>query len=278
MSNVNMDLSICIVAYKNNEDILMSAVNSVLNSEGLNLKLYIVDNSPTDELRSLFKNDDRIEYIFNDANNGFGAGHNVIMKQPLKMGKYHLVLNPDISFQPNVLKELYNYMEENCDVGNVIPKIVFPNGTFQYVCKLLPRPIDWFVRMFVPFKSVKDKINYRFEMKFADFSKPMNVPYLSGCFMFFRTAVIHEIGLFDEHIFMYGEDTDINRRIHQKYRTMYYPYVTATHAYEGGTHKNLRLFWITVKALTYYLTKWGWFFDSERQKINKETIERYSIK
>ena len=272
------DLSVCIVAYKNDENILMEAVNSVLNSEGLNLKLYIVDNSPTDKLRGLFENNDKIEYIFNNANNGFGAGHNVIMRHPLKMGKYHLVLNPDISFSSGVLEQLYDYMENNHDVGNVMPKIVFPDGSFQYLCKLLPRPIDWFVRMFVPIKAIKAKINYRFEMRFADFSKPMNVPYLSGCFMFFRTDVINEVGYFDEHIFMYGEDADINRRIHKKYRTMYYPFVTVTHSYEGGTHKNLRLFWITVKALSYYLTKWGWFFDKERRKVNTETIEQYAIR
>ena len=168
-------------------------------------------------------------------------------------------------------------MEENTDVGNVMPKVVFPDGSFQYLCKLLPRPIDWFMRM-LPIESIKKRINYRFEMRFADFSKPMNVPYLSGCFMFLRKSVIEEIGVFDEHIFMYGEDADLNRRIYQKFRTMYYPNVTITHDYEGGTHKSVRLFWITVKALSYYLTKWGWLFDKERDFINKKTISLYSSK
>lgn len=264
-----------IVTYKNDPEEIRAAAGSFLKCS-LNVHLYLVDNSPEPTLGKFFDSDPRIDYYYLNANRGFGAGHNVIMRQPQKMGKYHLVLNPDITFSKGTIEGLYNYMENNPDVGNVMPKIVFPDGSFQYLCKLLPRPVDWFARMFIPIKAIKDRINYRFEMRFADFSKPMNVPYLSGCFMFFRTDVINEIGVFDEHIFMYGEDADINRRIHKKYRTMYYPEVTVTHAYEGGTHKNLRLFWITVKALSYYLTKWGWFFDKERRIVNRETIRMYS--
>lgn len=266
-----------IVTYKNNPDDIHAAAESFLNCS-LDVHLFIVDNSPEPTLGDYFDADPRIDYYYLNANRGFGAGHNVIMRRPNKMGKYHLVLNPDITFKEGTIEKLFEYMEANPDVGNVMPKVLFPDGSFQYLCKLLPSPIDWFARMFVPLKFVKDKINYRFEMRFSDFSKPMNVPYLSGCFMFFRTDVIKEIGVFDEHIFMYGEDADINRRIHQKYKTMYYPEATVIHAYEGGTHKSFHLFWITVKALSYYLTKWGWFFDRERREVNKKTIEQYSKK
>ena len=113
-------------------------------------------------------------------------------------------------------------------------------------------------------------------MHFADYESEMNVPYLSGCFMFLRKSVIEEVGVFDEGIFMYGEDTDLNRRIYQKYRTMYYPKVTIIHAFEKGSHKNFRLFWIHVKAAIYYLNKWGWFFDKERRDINKKTKSAYT--
>ena len=192
------------------------------------------------------------------------------------MCKYHLVLNPDVSFALGTLEKLYDYMERNLDVGNVMPKIIYPNGDLQYLCKLLPTPMDWIGRMFIPFKSIKRRINDRFEMHFADYESEMNVPYLSGCFMFLRKSVIEEVGVFDEGIFMYGEDTDLNRRIYQKYRTMYYPKVTIIHAFEKGSHKNFRLFWIHVKAAIYYLNKWGWFFDNERRDINKKTKSAYT--
>lgn len=271
-----IDISATIVAYKNGETELKSVVKSFLSSKK-NVILYIIDNSPTDELKKLF-NDERIVYQFMGNNIGFGAAHNIIMRQTELLGKYHLILNPDIYFDGTVLDELYNYMNENTDVGNVMPRVIYPNGDLQYLCKLLPTPMDWIGRMFIPIKSLKDQINDNFEMHFADYNKEMNVPYLSGCFMFLRKSVIEEVGTFDEGIFMYGEDTDLNRRIYNKYRTMYYPNVTITHAFEKGSHKNLRLFWIHVKAAIYYLNKWGWFFDKERKRINKKTKALYAVK
>ncbi len=269
------EVSVSIVVYENDKNLLLRVVSCVLESQLLT-SLYIIDNSSTNRLREIFPQDSRLEYIFMNSNNGFGAGHNVILRHPEKMGKYHLVLNPDVSFEPGTLEKLYDYMEANSDVGNVMPRIIYPNGELQYLCKLLPTPMDWIGRMFIPFKSIKKRINDKFEMRFADYESEMNVPYLSGCFMFLRKSVIEEVGVFDEGIFMYGEDTDLNRRIYQRYRTMYYPKVTITHAFEKGSHKSLRLFWIHVKAAIYYLNKWGWFFDKERRGINKKTKLAYT--
>lgn len=270
-----MVLSVAIVTYKHSYSDLEQTIESVLSSN-IDLKLYLIDNSPTPVLKEELPLDSRIEYIFLNANNGFGAGHNIIMRDTNRMGKYHLVLNPDVYFDKNVLSSLIQYMDANPDVGNVMPKVIYPNGDLQYLCKHLPSPMNWIGRMFIPLKCIQDKINYNFEMRYADFDKAMNVPYLSGCFMFLRKSVIEDIGLFDEGIFMYGEDTDLNRRIYQKYRTMYYPKVQITHAHEKGSHKNWRLFKIHVKAAFYYLNKWGWFFDKERTIINKKTKRLYS--
>lgn len=272
-----LHISATIVAYKNNIDELNLSIKSFLETN-FNVAIYIIDNSPTDSLKDKIYKDNRVRYIFMNKNNGFGAGHNEILSHPELMGKYHLVLNPDIHFEPGVIDRLYSYMEENPDVGNVMPKVIYPNGDLQYLCKLLPAPIDWIGRLIIPFKAIKDKINDKFEMHFADYNKCMNVPYLSGCFMFLRTSAIKEIGLFDTHIFMYGEDTDLNRRIHAKYKTMYNPDVTIIHRHEQGSHKNLHLMWIHIKAAIYYFNKWGWFIDKERKEINRKTINEYTVK
>lgn len=81
---------------------------------------------------------------------------------------------------------------------------------------------DWIVCMFFFIKSIKNRIDYNFEMKFVDYDREMNIFYLLGCFMFFWKFVIEGIGVFDEGIFMYGEDIDLNRCIYWKYKMMYY--------------------------------------------------------
>ena len=34
-----------------------------------------------------------------------------------KLGKYHIVLNPDIEYEVNQLELMYSYMEDNLDIG-----------------------------------------------------------------------------------------------------------------------------------------------------------------
>ena len=69
-SKLLYDLSVSIVCYKNNISELKNVVHSVLDSQNVNLILYLVDNSPTNALRDIFV-DNRIVYIFNNANIGF---------------------------------------------------------------------------------------------------------------------------------------------------------------------------------------------------------------
>lgn len=272
-----IDLSISLVTYKSNKDVLTDTVQSVLNSTGIDFKLYIVDNSPTDEIRDWF-DDYRIEYIFNNKNIGFGAAHNIVMKDHTKLGRYHLVLNPDIKFEPQVLKGLTAYMDEHNEVGNVIPKVNYPNGTICPVCRLLPTPFDLFLRMFVPFQSWRQKASNRYLMNFCDFNHIINAPYLSGCFMFIRSSVLEEVGVFDDKMFMYAEDVDLSRRIHQKKKTIYYPDLVIIHHGAEESHTNLKLMRIHIASCIYYLNKWGWFFDKERSEMNKQAVEENTIK
>lgn len=245
-------------------------INSVLSSNLVDV-LYLVDNSPTRELEVLAFNH-RIIYIFNNKNIGFGAGHNVILRKPDNLGKYHIILNPDIYFDKNSIDIMLNYMNSNSDIGLLMPKVLYPDGSIQYLCKLLPTPMDWFLRMFIPFKSLKEKLNNRFELKFTGYDKIMNIPYLSGCFMLIRSSILEDVGFFDERFFMYAEDTDFSRRINAKYKTVYYPEAFIYHEFNKGSHKKFKLFWFHIKSTISYFNKWGWLIDRDRKNINREIL------
>lgn len=273
---MEFDITSTIVTYRNNLGALQKTISSFLNTE-LKVKLYVVDNSPTDEIQELCK-DKRIKYIFNNANVGFGAGHNIAIKKSLNLSKYHLVLNPDIYFEKGELEEIYGFMELNDDIGGVMPRVLYPDGSIQHLCKLLPTPCDLIFRRFLPFKSLKEKRNNFYELQFTGYDKVMDVPCLSGCFMFIRTEALKKVGLFDERFFMYLEDTDLSRRIHKYYRTVYYPKAVVYHRYEKGSYKNLKLLKYHIESAIKYFNKWGWFFDKERNLTNRRTLESLKIK
>jgi GT2 family glycosyltransferase len=250
-----------IVLYSNESITLIEAINSFLNTN-IDVRLYLIDNSPTDSLRSL-KIDSRIEYIHNPSNPGFGAAHNMAIRRSYELhADYHLVLNPDIYYAPGTLEKLVQFMDSSKDIGLAMPKILYPNGEFQYLCKKNPTLFDLFARSFMPdvLKNLFKKRLDRFTYKEANFSTLIyDVPYLSGCFMLFRRSTLNEVGLFDEKIFMYLEDADITRRFLEVSRTVYYPEVTVFHHYGGLTHKKWKYKCITIQSAFIYFNKWGWF-------------------
>ena len=272
-----LKITASIVVYKNLHHLVLGAVKSFLESypEG---QLFLIDNSPEDTIRKYFESDQRVQYIFNNKNLGFGTAHNIALKQSLQMGAtYHLVLNPDVYFDKKVIPELLDQMDSHRDVGLLMPKVLYPDGRIQYLCKLLPSPINLFFRRFLPFnKKLFDRTNHIYELKFSGYDKIMDVPCLSGCFMLLRNDCLQKIGLFDENIFLYTEDIDLTRRMHKHFRTVYYPRVSIYHVHERGSYKHLVPFLFHIKSAITYFNKWGWFNDPERDYINRTTLVKLS--
>jgi hypothetical protein len=157
-----------------------------------------------------------------------------------------------------------------------MPKIIYPNNSIQYVAKLLPTPIDFFVRRLLPIKSLKNKINKRFELRDSNYNKIIEAPFLSGCYLFIKTEALKKAGFFDENYFMYCEDIDLCRNIiNVGYKSVFYPKVNVTHAHEIKSFKSKTNLKIYTKSMLYYFNKWGWLFDGQRSEINKKTLNQF---
>lgn len=257
-------LNVSIVIYKN----LLSEVESLilsLQQSKVVENIYIVDNSPVPS--NDFKQEGLI-YIFTGKNLGYGAGHNIaIRKSILNNIAFHLVVNPDITLEPCVLIEMLTYMQKNPEIGHVMPKIVYPNGDIQYLCKLIPTPVDLIFRRFLPAHWTEKRMR-KFEMRDTGYAEIMDVPYLSGCFMLLRTEALKKVGLFDERFFLYPEDIDLTRRIGEHYRTVFYPLVSVVHHHAKSSYQSFSMMIVHMWNLKKYFHKWGWIFDKKRREIN----------
>lgn len=261
-------LNVSIVIYKTNEEKIHRLVALLRQCKAVN-DVFIIDNSP-----SPFQTPHNMDatYIFNNNNCGYGRAHNIALRKTIENKiPYHLVLNPDVVFDPSIINELLEYMEGHTSIGSLMPKIYYPNGDLQYLCKLVPAPMDLFGRRFLP-KWMMKKRKRRFELYDSGYNTIMNVPYLSGCFMLLRTSTLEDVGLFDERFFLYPEDIDLTRRIHKKYKTIFYPYVSVIHEYGRGSYKSMKLLYFHIVNMCRYFNKWGWFFDKERKEINARCI------
>lgn len=268
-------ITVSIVTYKTDLNELSKCLHSLKSA--LVSKIYIVDNAREKRIENFCSQYTNVVYM-SSANVGYGAGHNQALRQALNTNaKYHLVLNSDVYFQPNVLDYLVEYMNTHTDVAQVQPNVVYPNGEVQYTCRLLPTPANLIFRRFLPQSMVK-KMNYRYMLKFSDHKKEMNVPYHQGSFMFFRLECFNKVGLFDERFFMYPEDIDITRRMHKYYRTMYLPHLTIVHAHRAASYKNKKMLKIHMLNMIKYFNKWGWIWDKERTVWNRELLKELGYK
>lgn len=261
-------LSASIVLYQNPQPMVRRALASLLATH-LPIDVCLVDNSPDTSLGEVAA-DPRVHYYHPGHNLGFGAGHNAALSL-LRDSKYHIVINPDVYFDSGPIEKLFTYMEENEGVGLAMPKILYPNGSIQYLCKKLPTPFDLFLRRFVPapLQTVFDRRLAHYEFRHTDYNQVRPVPCLSGCFMFLRRDAFARVGGFDERFFMYMEDVDLSRRIAREYKTMYVPLAEVYHEYARGSYAVGTLRAYHIKSAITYFDKWGWLFDRERRRLNE---------
>ncbi|MGC1869508.1 MAG: glycosyltransferase family 2 protein [Acidobacteriaceae bacterium] len=238
------------------------------------LRWVVVDNGSSDEIRDAVQRMGGV-YVRSGKNLGFGGGHNLALKHLSGVdAPYHLILNPDIVFDEDTLGRLAGVMDSHPDVGLVMPKVRYPDGSHQYLCKLLPAPIDLVLRRFLPgpWKSFARKRTASYELHFLDSDTPAYVPSLSGCFMFARRSVLEKVGGFDERFFLYMEDVDLCRRMLGVSRLLYWPGVTVEHAHQMGSYRSRKLLLLHIRSAIKYFNKWGWIRDSARKQINRDTL------
>ena len=237
-------------------------------------RVYIVDNSPEP---FAIRVSDRVQYIHTGKNLGYGRAHNIAIRDSIyDQVPLHLVMNSDILVKAADIDTLCAFVLSQPAVGHLMPRVVNPQGELQHLCKLLPTPLDVFGRRFLPAAWMR-KRNARYELHDADYSRPMNVPYLSGCFMLLRTEAVQKARLFDERYFMYPEDIDLTRTIHRDYLTLYYPAVTIVHNHKKASYQSWRMLWVHIVNMCRYFNKWGWLFDAERRQFNTETERSYAV-
>jgi GT2 family glycosyltransferase len=264
-------ISLSLVLFNTSIEDVLRLVNESMNLRNLS-QFYIIDNSPSKS--ELKFEDDKVTYIFTGKNLGYGAGHNVAIRDAIKIGsEFHVVINPDIYFDFQDLERMIQHMIENPLIGHLMPRITNQEGELQYMCKTLPSPVDLFLRSFAK-SLISESRDQKYHLKMLDYTKDIEAPYLSGCFMILRVEALKEIGLFDERFFMYPEDIDLTRRMTLKHKTVYFPNVSVIHRHEKASFKSMKMKLIHMKNMIKYFNKYGWVIDINRYKLNKKAINQ----
>jgi len=180
---------------------------------------------------------------------------------------FHLVINPDVYFDIDVLAPLLEYMAAHPNTAHIMPNVLNPDGTSQNLCKFVPSPLDLFNRRFSLLSFFKI-FRSDCEMRGVTLERTIFVPYLSGCFMFLRHSCLDVVGLFDERFFMYPEDIDLTRRLAEVFSTEFFPFVTVFHEHGKASRTSKYMLLIHIWNMVKYFNKWGWLLDVKRIELN----------
>lgn len=261
-SEAECEISICIVIFKPDRVVLERTVVSLRNAlarlSPRLARLYIVDNSAElsdhDWLREMLRGL-TYEIIAGHGNVGFGSANNMVLD---RIGKFHLVLNPDVEMEPEALEHGLAFMLDNPDCGLSTPEAFNPDGSKQYLCKRYPAVFDLLLRGFAP-SWVRDYFCdrlQRYEMRdqAADIVG-WDPPIVSGCFMLFRGDVFRKLNGFDPRYFLYFEDFDVSLRTGKVSRIAYVPAIRIVHGGGNAARKGPWHIWQFARsAAIFYST------------------------
>jgi GT2 family glycosyltransferase len=220
----------------------------------------VVDNGSMDKVADVMRDEfANVPFIQTGDNLGYTGGNNQGIKYALANGAdYVLVLNPDtIIAAPDFLRELVVYNENNPRVGISGPRVFFQTSE-RVQNTVLYAPSFW--------RSLANWINYRLFPERFQLSKDevLDAEVLNGVCVLLRATCLKEIGLFDENVFMYIEDADLDHRARQfGWSVKYLPMDSVIHEQKSaGYHMTGLVSFLLRRNSVYYLCKIGKRFDA----------------
>jgi len=235
---VPIDLCIVIVNW-NGGQFLRRCIESVkLSPPKVSWEIVVADNASTDEsltwLRPLAANaESKIRLIENAENVGFGKANNQAIagsESPLL-----LLLNNDTEVTPGAIDLLIRTLSSDESIGACGPRLINPDGSLQVSAwRNPPKAWEILISGLRIYKLMPRK--FRGELLLGrhwDHARRRPVGMLSAAAILIRSAVITEIGAFDERFHMYAEDDEwCLRAVRAKWQLVFEPGAVVMH--HGG--------------------------------------------
>lgn len=250
-----MTVSVGIVTYNSADDVAQLLDSLFAATKGVDLSVYVADNASADNTREVIASRyPQVTLLAMEENLGFGAAHNRILKEVTSDA--HAMVNPDIVFEEDALTALCAYLQEHDDAVLVTPQIRNIDGTPQAVPRVLPKRRYMFAGQLERFGGVFRRWRDEYTRRTETLEVPTDIESCTGCFMMVRTAVLKDVGGFDERFFMYLEDADLSRRLAKHGRLVLLPQVSVVHRWEKASGKSLAFLKIHLRSMRLYFAKW----------------------
>lgn len=243
-----MELSVIIVNY-NVKHYVERCIESVQTAmQGIDGEIIVIDNASTDGsvayLRQRFAD---VTVMESGANLGFSRANNRAIRQ--SKGEYVLLLNPDTTVAPDVLRACLDFAHEHPRLGAIGVRMHNEDGSVAPESRrAIPTP--WIALT----KYLGD--GRRYYMSHLPWDQPCRIEVVSGAFCFLQRQAFMQAGMLDEDYFMYGEDIELSYQLLRRgYENWYLP-LDIVHYKGRSTRKtSFRYAYVFYKAMVIFFIK-----------------------
>lgn len=220
-----LDISVIVVTY-NTGGLIRECLGQITQAS---LEVIVVDNASVDETVSIIEDEfPTVKLIKNQENLGFGVANNQGVE--VAKGQYVIILNPDLIISPEAIQEMAVYLEEHAHIGIVGPCILNAEGSLSLSARP-PYSVRGVLGVYFGLERLFPALIYEeYERRLTSTDAPQSVAWLQGACLMMKKSLFNTLGGFDEHFFLFAEDTDLCDRVWQGgYEVVYFPRVTAKH-------------------------------------------------
>ncbi|MDP2656152.1 MAG: glycosyltransferase family 2 protein [bacterium] len=230
----------------------LPTLNALLEED---VRLVILDNASTDEsVAYIKKHAPHTTLILSEKNNGFGVGHNEVIRQ--SESDYVMLFNQDMIIEPDYVRECVVFLENNPAVASVSGILQRAQWNGDGRIKKTEDIDTCGIR-------IKKSHNVKDERHVVSWSEPFEIFGPSGACAMYRRTALEDIAIdidgrheyFDEDFFMYKEDVDIAYRLHWRNWTSYC--VPSARAYHFRTKGDALI--RTNKKVNYWSYRNHWY-------------------
>ena len=186
-------------------------------------KVIVVDNASNDDskirLKSFCEKRDKIFFVENQENKGYGAGNNVGIFVAKKLGMdLALIANPDTDFEERVIKVVKSVIVKNYNISICAP-LVETNDVYGSRENVLKGASCWPMRDFMHSLVENGPICRRLFTKALHYdrnfynAKIRKVGAVLGALLMVRVEDFLRVGGYDENMFLYGEEDLLSKKM-----------------------------------------------------------------
>lgn len=175
--------------------------------------MVVVDNDSHDGTADVVANEFPRARTVWSRNHGFGHANNRALMTC--NARYVLFLNPDTEIREGTFAELVRLMDDRPTVGLAGCRQVTPDGRLDTTIRFFPNALRAYGEALSAERVLPSRPRWLGEREIdpAAYERETACDWTSGSFMLARREALESAGFFDEHFFMYCDETDLCRRI-----------------------------------------------------------------